>query len=69
MHLLLPEGGISALDTPGGPFHDPAANAALFAALEAILTQTANRRLTRLPHHINDPAFAAAAVAAYHSLI
>lgn len=69
VHLLIPEGGVSALDTPGGAFHDPAADAALFAAVEGHLVQTATRRLTRLPFHINDPAFAAAAVAAFHALI
>lgn len=69
VHLLIPEGGVSALDTPGGAFHDPAADAALFVAVEAHLIQTATRRLTRLPLHINDPAFAAAAVAAFHALI
>lgn len=65
LRLLLPEGGISALDTPGGAFHDPAANAALFGALERDLRQTDSHRLIRLPHHINDPAFAAAAAAAF----
>jgi uncharacterized protein (UPF0261 family) len=56
--LLLPEGGVSAIDAPGMPFHDPVADAALFAAIEAGLIQTERRRLVRLPHHINDPAFA-----------
>jgi len=68
VHLLIPEGGLSALDTPGGPFHDPAANTALFGALETTLRPASNRRITRLPHHINDTAFAAAAVAAYNAL-
>ena len=67
-HLLIPEGGISALDAPGQPFHDPAANAALFDTLQSTLIQTPDRRLSRLPHHINDPAFAAAAAAAFHAL-
>jgi len=69
VRLLIPEGGISALDTPGGAFHDPAANQALFAALEQGLQQTGDRQIIRLPHHINDPAFAAAAVATFRSLI
>jgi uncharacterized protein (UPF0261 family) len=68
VHLLLPEDGISMLDAPGQPFHDPVADKALFDALEGGLRQTATRRLTRLPHHINDPAFAAAAVAAFRAL-
>ena len=64
VRFLIPEGGVSALDAPGLPFHDPAADQALFGALEATLRQTERRRLQRLPHHINDPAFAAALAAA-----
>ena len=30
VRFLLPEGGVSALDAPGKPFHDPGADAALF---------------------------------------
>ncbi len=30
VRFLLPEGGVSALDEPGSPFYDPAADAALF---------------------------------------
>jgi uncharacterized protein (UPF0261 family) len=37
VRVLLPTGGISALSVPGGPFHDPAADAALRAALVAEL--------------------------------
>ncbi|WP_188671035.1 Tm-1-like ATP-binding domain-containing protein [Neptunicoccus cionae] len=66
--LLLPEGGVSALDITDGPFHDPKASAALFETLAAKFKQTAQRRLIRLPHHINDPAFSAAAVDAFQSL-
>ena len=66
---MLPEGGVSALDAPGQPFHDPEADAALFAALEATLAPGPDRRLIRLPHHINDPAFAAALVAEFSSLM
>ncbi len=68
VRFLLPEGGVSALDAPGQPFHDREADAALFAALEATVRQTSLRRLERLPHHINDPAFAAALVAAFQGL-
>jgi uncharacterized protein (UPF0261 family) len=50
------------MDAPGEAFHDPAADAALVAALEANLRQTDRRRLVRLPLHINDPAFSAALV-------
>ena len=68
VRFLLPEGGVSALDAPGKPFHDLTARAALFAALVETVRQTSSRQLIRLPHHINDPEFAAALVAAFRSL-
>ncbi len=68
VRLLLPEAGLSALDAPGGAFHDPAARDALFASLEATLVPTPNRQIRRLPLHINHPAFAAACVAAFHAI-
>jgi uncharacterized protein (UPF0261 family) len=66
--LLIPEGGLSALDAPGQPFHDPAASAALFDELAARIEQTADRRVVRLPLHINDPAFAEAVVGAFQGV-
>ncbi len=60
VRFLIPEGGVSALDAPGRPFHAPDADAALFDAIAATLQETPTRRLIRLPHHINDPAFARA---------
>jgi uncharacterized protein (UPF0261 family) len=68
VRFFLPEGGVSALDRPGQPFHDPQADAALFAALEQTVRQTSARRLVRVPHNVNDPAFAAAVVEAFHAL-
>jgi uncharacterized protein (UPF0261 family) len=65
VRFLIPEGGVSALDAPGQAFWDPEADAALFGALEANLQQTADRRLVRVPCHINDPRFAQAAVEHY----
>jgi uncharacterized protein (UPF0261 family) len=62
VRFLIPEGGVSLLDQPGRAFHDPAANAALFKALESTVRQTPRRRLVRLPCNINDPAFAEALV-------
>jgi len=64
VRILIPEGGVSALDAPGEMFHDPEADAALFEAVAARLQETPARRLVRLPHHINDSAFARAAVEA-----
>ncbi|MCV6586073.1 MAG: Tm-1-like ATP-binding domain-containing protein [Marinibacterium sp.] len=62
VRFLLPLRGVSALDTEGGAFHDPAANAALFQALRDTVTQTPDRQLVELDMHINDPAFAEAAI-------
>lgn len=64
--LLIPEKGLSALDTPGKPFWDPEADAALFSALEESIEQTDRRRIVRLPHHINDAEFSQALVNEYH---
>jgi uncharacterized protein (UPF0261 family) len=69
VRFLLPEGGVSLIDAPGKPFHDPAADAALFAAIEATVVQTPQRKLLRVPHAINDPEFAAALVARFHDVL
>lgn len=68
VRFLIPELGVSALDAPGQAFHDPAADAALFQALEQTVRKSANRQLIRLPLHINDPAFAAALVQQFRAL-
>jgi uncharacterized protein (UPF0261 family) len=62
VRFLLPTGGVSALDAPGQPFWDPAADAALFETLVDQLEQTDRRKLRQIPYHINDPEFAQAAV-------
>jgi uncharacterized protein (UPF0261 family)/ABC-type branched-subunit amino acid transport system ATPase component len=58
VRFVLPEGGVSALDAPGKAFWDPAADKALFAAIESNLRSGTDRKLIRSPLHINDPAFA-----------
>ena len=68
VRLLLPEGGVSALDAPGQPFHDPDADAALFGALEQTVRQTARRRIERVKTNINDDAFIVATTAAFLSV-
>lgn len=68
VRFFLPEGGVSSLDAPGGAFFDPAARAALFGAIETTLRASPSRRLIRLPHHINDAAFATAVVDEFRSL-
>lgn len=69
VRLLLPEGGVSMLDAPGQKFHDPAADAALFAAFERHFQVSDRHQLHRLPHHINDAAFVAAAEQHVRALI
>ncbi len=68
VRFFLPELGVSALDQPGQAFHDPRADAALFAALERTVRQTSSRQLIRVKRHINDPEFAATVVAAFRGL-
>ncbi len=68
VRFLIPEGGVSAIDKPGQPFHDPEANRALFTAIEQGFRPGPNRKLTRLPMHINDEAFANALVAAWFEI-
>ena len=63
--FLLPEGGVSALDRPGGPFHDPEADEALFEAIEKTVRPTSRRRVQRVRANINDAAFVDAAVEAF----
>ena len=68
VRFLIPEGGVSAIDRPGQPFHDPEANRMLFTTLEQHFRAGPQRKLLRLPHHINDDAFADALVAAWHEV-
>ena len=68
VRFLLPEGGVSQLDAPGQPFHDPVADAALFRALEETVRQSGTRQLVRVPRHINDAAFSDALVAAFEAV-
>jgi uncharacterized protein (UPF0261 family) len=68
VRFFLPEGGVSLIDAPGQPFHDPDADRALFETLEAKVVQNANRKLIRLPANVNDPAFAAALVTAFREI-
>lgn len=68
VRFLLPRKGISAIDAPGQPFHDPVADAALFESIRAGWRMAANRKLIELDHHINDPAFAAAAISAFREI-
>jgi len=68
VRFLIPEGGVSAIDKPGQPFHDPEADKMLFSTLEQHFRGGPERRLIKLPNHINDEAFADALVAAWHDV-
>jgi uncharacterized protein (UPF0261 family) len=68
VRLLIPEGGLSGLDKPGGPFWDPAADKALFDVLASEFRVTGSKKLIRLKNHINDPAFAEALVAHFEEI-
>jgi uncharacterized protein (UPF0261 family) len=65
--VLIPLEGYSALDADGKRFHDPDANAAFVEALEGALSPGIT--LLKLPHHVNDPAFADQMVQTLDSLI
>ena len=68
VRFLIPEGGVSGIDAPGKPFWDPAADRALFENIAQGFRATGNRKLLRLPHHINDPAFADALAANFNEI-
>jgi uncharacterized protein (UPF0261 family)/ABC-type branched-subunit amino acid transport system ATPase component len=68
VRFLIPEAGVSTLDRQGQPFHDPQADQALFAAIEKNFRPGPDRKLQRLPLHINDDGFANALVAAWHEV-
>jgi uncharacterized protein (UPF0261 family)/ABC-type branched-subunit amino acid transport system ATPase component len=68
VRMLLPLGGVSLLDAPGKPFHDPEADNALFEALEKTVRPNARRKIERVEGNINDEKFVAAVVDAFTSI-
>ena len=64
--LYIPLKGVSAIDVEGQPFYDPAADAALVAALRETLAPHVEVR--EMNTDINDPAFARAMADALHEL-
>jgi uncharacterized protein (UPF0261 family)/ABC-type branched-subunit amino acid transport system ATPase component len=68
LRFLIPEGGLSGLDKPGGAFWDPAANKALFDVITANFRSGGNKKLLKLSHHVNDQAFADALVANFNEI-
>ena len=68
VRFLLPLGGVSAIAVPGMPFHDPAADTALFETIRAGFVPAPNRTLIEVPAAINDRAFADAVLAALREI-
>lgn len=68
VRFLLPEGGVSMLDAPGQPFHDPEADNALFEAIEKTVHQTPLRHVERVRANINDTPFVDAVISAFHAI-
>ncbi|WP_333671317.1 Tm-1-like ATP-binding domain-containing protein [Elioraea tepidiphila] len=69
VRFLLPLGGVSAIDVPGMPFHDPAADAALFETIRSGFVPAPNRRLIEVDAAINDRAFADAVLTAFREIV
>jgi uncharacterized protein (UPF0261 family) len=61
LSVFIPLGGVSMIDVPGGPFHDPVADAALVRELKASLRPGVE--VVEMATDINDPAFATAMAA------
>jgi uncharacterized protein (UPF0261 family) len=68
VRFLIPEGGVSLLDAPGKPFHDPEADAALFESVTRTVRETVRRKVERVRANINEPAFVEAVLAAFQSI-
>ncbi|MDQ3215204.1 MAG: ABC transporter permease [Pseudomonadota bacterium] len=66
VRFIIPESGVSSLDAPGKTFWDPAADKALFTAIESNFRRGPRRTLIRSPLHLNDPAFADLLVKHFH---
>lgn len=56
--VLIPRAGVSALDSPGKPFHDPEADEALFQAVRDAVPASSSTRVIMREEHINDASFA-----------
>jgi uncharacterized protein (UPF0261 family)/ABC-type branched-subunit amino acid transport system ATPase component len=69
VRFLIPEGGVSLIDAAGKAFWDPAADRSLFDVITSNFRAGTNKKLIRLPHNINDPAFCDALVAAFDEVV
>jgi uncharacterized protein (UPF0261 family) len=64
--LFVPLGGVSMIDVEGQPFHDPEADAALFAGLRETLEEV---EVHEVEADVNDPELAVAMADRLHALI
>jgi uncharacterized protein (UPF0261 family) len=68
VRFLIPEAGVSLLDAPGKAFWDPAADKALFTAIERHFRATSQRKLIKLPFNINDAGFVEGLLAQFRDI-
>ena len=68
VELFIPLGGVSSIDLPGKPFHDPEADQALFKELRETIDSNVVR-VKEFGSDINDPAFGQAMADALHTLM
>lgn len=68
VRFLIPEKGVSMIDVDGQPFHNPAADQALFDAIRNNVQETEKRKVISLPYAVNDDAFVDALVEHFHAL-
>ena len=68
VRFLLPLAGVSLIDAPGQPFHDPAPAAARFEAIRARWRGAPPPRRGEIAANVNDPAFSDALVAAFREI-
>jgi uncharacterized protein (UPF0261 family) len=64
--VFVPLGGVSMIDVAGQPFHDPEADAALFAGLRETISGV---EVHEMEADVNDPVFAVAMADRLHELI
>jgi uncharacterized protein (UPF0261 family) len=64
-HVILPAGGIEEWDRPGEPAHDPQGLAAFLDEMRKVIVPPLG--LTEIAGHINDRAFAEAALSVFDS--
>ena len=69
VRVLIPAGGVSKLDAPGGAFWDPDAVAALFKTFKSEFNTTADKRFCVRPDNINDAEFAQAVVEQFREMV